>query len=83
MKPADGAAASVEIRENELYLLLSYSATATAEAEICWYVLAVGNDILSHYFHVKEDEFSSPKKESLLLPNSDSALAEVAVDTSL
>lgn len=52
MTPADGAAASVEIRENELYLLLFFSATATAEAEIYWYVTAVGNDILSHYFHV-------------------------------
>jgi len=73
----------LRLEKNELYLLLSFSATGTAEAEICCYVLAVGNEILSHYFHVKEDEFSSPKKESLLLPNSDSALAEVAVDTSL
>lgn len=59
MKPADGAAASVEIRENELYLLLLFSATATAEAEMYWYVTAVGKDFLSHYFHVNTKPIGS------------------------
>lgn len=38
-------------KEIQLYLLLFFSAKATAKLEIYWYIMASGNDLLSHYFH--------------------------------
>ena len=32
-------------------MLLFFSAKATAKLEIYWYIMALENDLLSHYFH--------------------------------